>query len=124
MFAATLATSGATFLAASPLRATRARRSPGASSPVKLASPLKTTTVRRLVRDRRPREVRARAQVTTEEVTVTEVSGSVAAQMPDDESFKVRDTGPTASSRVPFSKDQPRDRGTPTTQSKHSIDTT
>ena len=40
--------------------------------------------------DRKPREVKARAQVTTEEVTVTEVSGSVAAPMPEDDSVKVR----------------------------------
>jgi protein Mpv17 len=98
MFAATLATSGVTAVAGSPLGATRARRSPAVTSPVRLASPRRATSVRRRLElgamatasDRKPREVKARAQVTTEEVTVTEVSGSVAAPMPEDDSVKVR----------------------------------
>lgn len=98
MFAATLATSGVTAVAGSPLGATRARRSPAVTSPVRLASPRRATSVRRRLdlgavataTDRKPREVKARAQVTTEEVTVSEVSGSVAAPMPEDDSVKVR----------------------------------
>jgi len=99
MFAATLATSGATAVAGSPLGATRARRSPAVTSPARLASPKRATTVRRRLdlravatenADRKPREVKTRAQVTTKEVTVSEVSGSVAAPMPEDDSVKVR----------------------------------
>ena len=98
MFAATLATSVVTAVAGSPLGATRARRSPAVTSPVRLASPRRATSVRRRLElgamatasYRKPREVKARAQVTTEEVTVTEVSGSVAAPMPEDDSVKVR----------------------------------
>ena len=47
MFAATLATSGVTAVAGSPIGATRARRSPAVTSPVRLASPRRATSVRR-----------------------------------------------------------------------------
>lgn len=128
MFAATLATSGATAVAGSPLGATRARRSPAVTSPVRLASPRRATAVRRRLdlgatataSDRKPREVKARANVTTEEVTVTEVSGSVAAPMPEDDSVKVRRTN---ASRAPSSSTRGRDDVTfrlshPTTSSR------
>ena len=107
MFAATLATSGATAVARSPLGAPRAPRSPAVTSPVRLASPRRATAVRRRLdlgaiataSVRNPREVKACAQVTTEEVTVTEASGSVAAPMPEDNSVKVRTSAP----RIPSS---------------------
>ena len=53
--------------------------------------------------------VKARAQVTTEEVTVTEVSGSVAAPMPEDDSVKVRTN---ASWRLPGSPRKTSDDST------------
>ena len=118
MFAATLATSGATAVAGSPLGATRARRSPAVTSPARLASAKRATTVRRRLdlravatenADRKPREVKTRAQVTTKEVTVSEVSGSVAAPMPEDDSVKVRTN---ASWRLPGSPRKTSDDST------------